>query len=335
MKYHDSMEQAQQKMTEASWFLERFNIPVHPINYHVAYCYISKSHDALNQEIEQRIDNEHSIDSYVLEELFNRHLAEQPQNQKVLIKDVKKTIDSIEESTQVSSQSIDEYMVTLNESLLELNKSTALSSAQQVVTSLIDASKKVKRAQQVLQEALSRAQKQASKTNQKLLKIERQRTIDPLTGLYKSSMMIEHAETWIAQNKSICALAIDIDDFALFNQKYGPLVGDVVLSKIAKKVRSYVQESGLPVRVRGEEFMILLPEVNLHTATEIASQMRSGVEKLKFISSRSGKRLPKLTVSIGVSELDANRSFELMTNNAYKGMRKAKLDGKNRVTCYS
>lgn len=334
MKYHDSMDKAQQKMTQVCIFLERHNISPMPVNYHVVYSYISKSHAELHQAMETLLASDKPIDNYVLEELFNIHLAEQDNSQKTLLKGVDKTLNVVDNSIQTSSQSVSNYISTLDESLVEIDDADT-TQAKQIISALIDASYELKLSQQQLQEALLCAKSESKKTKLALEKLEQQRHIDPLTGLYKSSMMTEKAEKWIKQSRKICAIAIDIDDFRGFNDKYGHLIGDVVLNKVAKKVRSYVQESGLPIRTRGEEFVILLPDVEIHTAQEIANKMRSGVEKLKFISSRSGKRLPSLTISLGVSELGQEKNLQRLTSQAFNAIKKAKSDGKNTVVCLS
>ena len=52
-----------------------------------------------------------------------------------------------------------------------------------------------------------------------------------------------------------------------------------------RKQGSYVGESGLPVRSAGDEFLILLPDVERNIAGEIAKKIKQGVEKLRFVNS--------------------------------------------------
>jgi diguanylate cyclase len=108
------------------------------------------------------------------------------------------------------------------------------------------------------------------------------------------------------------------------NESLGPLISDVLLTKIANKVSSYVGESGLPVRSAGDEFLILLPDVKRIVAGEVAEKIRQSVEKLRFITSKSGTRLPQMTLSIGVSDYNVATSANniisqtraLINNNA-------------------
>ena len=75
-----------------------------------------------------------------------------------------------------------------------------------------------------------------------------------------------------------------------------------MLSKVANKVSSYIDDSGLAVRSGSDEFIILLPDLSTNNANEIANKIYQGVEKLRFVSSKSGIRLPKLTVSTAVGQ---------------------------------
>ncbi|CAM5197922.1 diguanylate cyclase [Alishewanella longhuensis] len=95
---------------------------------------------------------------------------------------------------------------------------------------------------------------------------------------------------------------------------------------------SYVQESGMPVRAGGEEFLLLLPDVDLRTAPEIAEQVRKGVEKLRFVSARDKKSLPKITISLGVALYHASENwyqFLARTNNVMQFGEKQR--GRNQV----
>lgn len=338
MKYHDTMAQAQQKMTEACWFLEKYQIPPTPINYHVVYCYISKAHAALCDAMENLLANNNAPDAYVLEQLFNQYLSEQDETQRTLISGVGKAVETVDSSVQNSSSNINQYIAQLDDGLVAIENGDP-DNVKTVLNKLIDQSYALKTSQQQLQEALLSAQKYIKSTKAKLQEVERKRNVDPLTGLFQTHYMLNKAANWLNDKREICAIAIDIDDFSQFNERYGPMIGDVVLSKVASKVRSYVKESGLPVRYRGEEFLVLLPDVPLQTATEIAEKMRSGVEKLKFVSSRSGRRLPSLTVSLGVSKLNNLDNIEQLdlldelSKDATHALAKAKLNGKNQVVC--
>jgi diguanylate cyclase len=146
--------------------------------------------------------------------------------------------------------------------------------------------------------------------------------LDPLTGLYNRKAMSKHLEEWFKEDpsKEIAAIVININQFTGVTNKFGSLISDVLLTKIADKVGSYVDDSGLPVRSAGDEFLILLPDIDRNIAQEIADKIRQGVEKMRFISSKSGIRLPQLTVSTGVNHFKASENVNMVINRTRKAM---------------
>ena len=72
--FHDPMVVAQEKMTKVCVFLEQHSLPPTPLNYQVAYTYISKSHTQLNQTLDYAIRQKYTIDSIFIEQLYFEHL---------------------------------------------------------------------------------------------------------------------------------------------------------------------------------------------------------------------------------------------------------------------
>jgi diguanylate cyclase len=75
----------------------------------------------------------------------------------------------------------------------------------------------------------------------------------------------------------------------------------------------------------------LLPDVDLRTASEIAEQVRRGVEKLRFVSSRSKKALPKITISLGVTLYQAEENWHQFLARSSQVLAVAKKRGRNQV----
>lgn len=209
--------------------------------------------------------------------------------------------------------------------------------ASETISRVLSATYELKISQQQLRDQLSEAQSQSSQLRDELEQLKRQRHVDPLTGMYNRLAMQEHIELWLTENpqRRIAAISVDLDHFRQFNQDYGHGIGDVILSKVAKKISAYVQDSGLPVRAGGEEFLILLPDVDLRSASEIAEQVRRGVEKLRFVSSRSKKTLPKVTISLGVALYQASENWHQFLARSSQVLAIAKKRGRNQVATES
>ena len=131
------------------------------------------------------------------------------------------------------------------------------------------------------------------------------------------------------QPYNISLVMFDIDDFKLFNDKYGHQVGDMVLKAVARAVKRSVRSSDVVARYGGEEFCIVLPETSKENAARAAERIRKTIEGLKVATSRG---LLGVTISMGVATYpdDASTMQELV-READKALYRAKALGKNRV----
>ncbi len=121
-------------------------------------------------------------------------------------------------------------------------------------------------------------------------------------------------------------MMFDIDDFKGVNDKYGHQTGDEVLVKVADEVKKCMSKGDIIGRYGGEEFIILLPNVNCEAAINLGERIRKNIEEARILGDKR-----KVTVSIGI----AMSSYESLNNEeiirrADQALYKAKRDGKNR-----
>lgn len=335
MKYKDTMQQAMNKAAQASAFLQRNQLAAHPTNYTVAYEYVSGHNRELRLAIEQKLAAKACFDDFIMAELYNRYLLPEQQQQEQLLQDVSGMVSRLSGYTDLAAESTENFIDQLDHAVFRLEQDAqpmpaALAELKQITLTY-------RKQQQQLNQQLLNANQQSHQLRHELEQIKQQRLQDPLTGLYNRLAMQNQVELWLSEqpDRRIAAIAVDIDHFSRFNQDYGQTIGDIILSKIARKVGSYVQESGMPVRAGGEEFLLLLPDVDLRTAAEIAEQVRKGVEKLRFISARDKKSLPKVTISLGVTLYQASENWYQFLTRTDNVMQLAKLRGRNQVASES
>ena len=75
----------------------------------------------------------------------------------------------------------------------------------------------------------------------------------------------------------------------------------------------------------------MIPDVHSDKALAITEEIREKVANLRFVSAKTKERLPKLTISIGLSEMQNNDEFDAIVSRADDAMYKAKNAGRNRV----
>lgn len=131
-----------------------------------------------------------------------------------------------------------------------------------------------------------------------------------------------------ADSGELSCLMVDIDFFKAVNDNHGHSTGDQVIKAVADVLKTSTRDTDLVGRYGGEEFCVVLPELNLEAAAEIAERIRKAIE----VKSCSGI---KITVSLGVSSLEFNagKPNELI-NQADKALYAAKESGRNRVVTW-
>lgn len=332
MKYQDSLEQAHDKATQVSVFLSRHKLAPHPVNYTVCYEYISGLNEGLSQAINQKLTAGAELDDFIMAELYSRWLVPANQQQEQLLQEMSGIVTRLAGFTDVASEAVTDYLQQLEQQLQQAKSGQNI--ATPLIRSLHALTTDYQLSQQQLQHQLELANQQSRQLRYELEEVKKQRLLDPLTGLYNRVAMQNQVDIWLSEqpDRHIAAIAIDLDYFSHFNQKYGYIIGDIILSKVARKIGSYVQESGLPVRSGGEQFLLLLPDVDLRTAGEIAEQVRKGVEKLRFVSARNKKALPSITISLGVTLYQATETWYQFLARTSDVLKLAKNRGRNQVS---
>ncbi|WP_448587870.1 GGDEF domain-containing protein [Thermocrinis sp.] len=163
--------------------------------------------------------------------------------------------------------------------------------------------------------------------------LKEQSIVDALTGLYNRRFLEEIIDNLTAQIKrrgtALGILAIDIDFFKQTNDTHGHDVGDLVLTEVAKTIRSTIRESDIAIRYGGEEFLVLLVDVKPGASVEVAEKIRKAVHD-KVIKINGG--FVRKTVSVGVSEfpIDSDKIWQCI-KFADVALYKAKEEGRNKV----
>lgn len=309
MKYQDSIKQANNLLALTIKQLELWHIAATPINYAVGYEFVSKKNKALSTAITYQLSTGKKLDNFYMEAVYQQFILGQSKFRDGMLNDFDELITSVEQNTHQSTSSVDGFISALDVNISEL-KSNDEEKISTAYSNIAQASFTFKAQQRKLTEQLIECQKQSKTIQTELEEVRKKVYLDPLTGLHNRKAMSRHIETWFKEdpNKSVAAIVINIDQYSQMTQRFGSLIGDVLLTKIASKIESYVDDSGLPIRTGGDEFLILLPEIDTKIASEIGEKIRQGVGKLRFISSKSGVRLPQMTVSIGVNQFKVSQN---------------------------
>lgn len=157
--------------------------------------------------------------------------------------------------------------------------------------------------------------------------------IDELTGLPNRRATWERLNELIEQaNRSaqpLCVLSIDIDHFKKINDQWGHAVGDLALIQFARVVSSLGRKTDFCGRIGGEEFVFVLPGINLAAGEKFANRLRQSLA-VAPVALDSGESL-SLSVSIGIALHQVGESLQRLLGRADDAMYKAKQQGRDQV----
>ena len=154
-------------------------------------------------------------------------------------------------------------------------------------------------------------------------------TRDPLTGCHnRRTLFNEFEKLWEASKrykKPLSCVMLDVDHFKSINDSYGHQVGDSVLKQVAQLLRATARKSDVVCRYGGEEFCILLPQVDLAEAEHAAERFRASLANMPMNGTT-------VTASFGVSSfcLGAMHPQEML-EQADRALLAAKRSGRNKV----
>ncbi|NTS75771.1 diguanylate cyclase [Catenovulum sp. SM1970] len=158
-------------------------------------------------------------------------------------------------------------------------------------------------------------------------------TIDSLTGLFNRRHFVDQAEEAFIKaeqfNQALSVVSLDVDYFKKVNDQYGHPTGDLVLQKVAENLNKYVRGQDVLARIGGEEFAIIMPEVDKEQARVAAEKLR--VMQLETpIQTSQGKI--NIAISLGVASLtESDKDFDQIFSRADKALYQAKNAGRNQV----
>jgi len=159
--------------------------------------------------------------------------------------------------------------------------------------------------------------------------------IDGLTGIYNRKHFSELANADVERalrfNQTIFTAMLDIDFFKKVNDTYGHAAGDMVLKAIAGIIQQTIRAYDLLCRYGGEEFALLILDINSSEAFSLMERIRENIEST--IISYEGIDI-KITCSIGLAEFLRTDTLESSIKKSDEALYAAKNSGRNQVKVF-
>jgi len=171
----------------------------------------------------------------------------------------------------------------------------------------------------------------------KMLKIrERQAVTDPITEVHNYRYFQNQIEREIGRSqrhkKTFSIAMIDIDNFKEYNDTHGHFNGDLALKLIAQSLHENIRKSDILARYGGDEFIIILPELDKNQAKKLAEKLCDVISKTTLPAKKRVRKV-NLTISLGIASFPSDGTQEeTLLKKADEALYSAKESGRNTVS---
>jgi diguanylate cyclase (GGDEF)-like protein len=175
-------------------------------------------------------------------------------------------------------------------------------------------------------------------TNLKLRELLRNQSIrDALTGLYNRRYLEESLNRELHRAKragrSLSVVMLDLDHFKHFNDTFGHQVGDILLKEVAGVIKGRVRAGDLACRYGGEEFSLIVAEVDTEGTLKCVESIRETIKHLSL--HHRGQTLGTITVSAGIATYPAHADNpEDLIRAADEALYQSKKAGRDCISVY-
>lgn len=156
---------------------------------------------------------------------------------------------------------------------------------------------------------------------------------DPLTGMqnrrYFDEALREYLDAFRHVDKPLGLLIIDLDHFKQINDTHGHDIGDKVLREVGDGLRAITRYHDVLARLGGEEFALVVPNMDEDQLVEFADRIRGAVAQVVVASPRGRIRV---TASVGAAVWNGRESADDFFRRADTRLYEAKRGGRNRVS---
>ncbi|MGX9463452.1 GGDEF domain-containing protein [Shewanella sp. A14] len=313
------------------------SIPVTPENYAIWFDYFSESNLNLKRAIDGLIANGVQFTPEVNLGLYNRFIEEHSPEiienvqieTQILINSLLNKIDQLSDGTESFSNNLNDFGEKLQTNLSSDELNTIVKSITVEVGQVIANNQHISANLESLSNEISNLKLEM----ENLSKVAMTDELTSLKNRRSYELFAAEQMTKFIETQTVCSLLmIDIDDFKVFNDTFGHLIGDKVLAYVALAMKQTVKGDDLVARYGGEEFVVMLPNAKLTDAVNVAEKIRERVSlKQLSIGKEKKQNLGHITVSIGVAMIQMGDDVDTLLSRADEQLYRAKSAGKNCV----
>ncbi|MCP4077781.1 MAG: GGDEF domain-containing protein [Gammaproteobacteria bacterium] len=333
--YTDDYMQASEYLRLVLPFLAEHKLPASPLNYQIAYDFISGGNLALKEALHELIKQPDEPSEKSLLALYKQHVVKDDKALESVRLGLQKIITNIRSGYDDSNEDLDDYVNSLNDFANVLNDSIDPAELAGEVQKVMENTRLKELSQQKFDSKMSDMMGEVETLRRQLEQVREESLTDSLTGIANrkafDQILDQEIQHSIEQETSFCVVLADIDHFKKFNDTYGHLIGDKVLRFVGPTIKSCVKGKDTAARFGGEEFVIILPDTRIKGAEIVANQIRETISKNVLKDKARNQKYGKVTISLGIAQFKQGEQANDLLKRTDQALYKAKENGRNRV----
>jgi len=338
MRKTDSAERSTELVRQTLQLMKKHGAPMHPIDHAVWYEYVRGENLDLRGAIDRHLCHHLQLDEAVTEALYRRHVVGAGHDPAMLqrVSDSASTVlgAAVETAARASDQT-----AAYGSSLSRFQDGLSGHEALPGLAEILATTRQMQGSIQDLQRRLAESRDEIGQLRDELDRVRQEAQTDTLTGLSNRRAFDQRLAACMTlaasaglQSQTPCLLLLDIDHFKRVNDTHGHGAGDLVLRAVAGVLQATTPEHAMAARIGGEEFVLLLPALQIQAARLLAEQLRQRVQQLRTPIHPGATTELQVTVSIGLTTLQRGETGAQFVERADQALYQSKSNGRDRIT---
>jgi diguanylate cyclase len=335
MFFYENAQQAAEYVRQAIPLMVKHKIVPNPHNFALWYIYVSGKNKALNQALDEAINESGTVLPELCYELFVQHVVNSRKKEDDQTREtLEDLIESLASGMEKAATNTRDYENTLQEGLQNLQSSSEKEDVESTIKELLQSTEASEEVHQAFEKQLGDAREEIQFLKSQLEASKEDAFKDPLTKLGNRRFFDSQLNgALIRKDSPTSLLIIDLDHFKKINDTYGHLMGDKILQSMGVILGDYNSEEIASARYGGEEFALIMKNSPLETAAKTAETIRQKISQLQVRQKNDDSVIDSLSVSIGVAQYKDREEPENFIERADKALYAAKEGGRNQVQC--